>query len=108
MSLDPRMLKAGDKVVFCGQVTKKVATTSSNFFNDVWFEGGMRLKCDDPLWKLAKLKIPGLPIYLRLAKLGVDGRYEIDNHFSYTPNSFLELLKHDTAKLEAAGVREEE
>ena len=107
MSLDPRTLKVGDNVVFCGLVSKVVATTSSEFFDDIWFEGGMRLKCDDPLWKLAELKEPELPIYLRLAKLGVDGRYKIDNCFRYTPNSFLELLKHDTAKLEAAGVREE-
>jgi len=107
MSVNPHTLKVGDNVVFCGQVTKKVATTSSNFFNDIWFEGGMRLKCDDPLWELARLKTPELPIYLDLAKLGVDGRYAVDNRFSYTPKAFLELLKRDTAKLEAAGVKEE-
>jgi|GEM_PF-5988338 len=107
MSVDPRKLKVGDKVVFYGQISKVVATTSSKFFDDIWFEGGMRLKCDDPIWKLARLETPELPIYLSLAKLGVDGRYEVDNRFSYTPNDFLELLKHDAAKLEDAGVKEE-
>jgi len=68
----------------------------------------MRLKCDDASWERAELEKPELPIYLLLAKLGVDGRYEVDNQLSYTPDDFLELLKHDAAKLEAAGVKVEE
>src|SRR6266487_7034248 len=105
MSVDPRILKAGDKVVFCGQVSKVVATTSSEFFDDIWFKGGMRLKCDDALWERAELVKPELPIYLRFAKLRADGCYSVCNQFYYTPGYLLRLLKYDVERLEAAGVK---
>jgi hypothetical protein len=108
MSLDPRKLEVGDRIIFCWRFFKTVATTSSEFFDDIWFKGGMRLKCNDALWEQAELVKPTLPIYLRLAKLGVDGRYTVDNSFSHTPKALLELLRHDVEMLEAAKVKEEE
>ena len=109
MSVDPRMLNEGDKVVFCGQVIKVVATTSNEFFDDIWFEGGMRLKCDDVLWEWAELESPALPRGLRIAELNNEDCYILtDDNVSFAPGYFLRLLKQDVAVLEAAGVREEE
>jgi hypothetical protein len=107
MSLDPRELKVGDRVIFCGRVAKEVATTSSEFFCDIWFKGGMRLKCDDELWEQAELVKPSPPRALNIAELNNEDCYILDDHnVSYSPEYFLSLLKRDVSRLEAAGVKE--
>ena len=108
MSLDPRDLEVGNKVIFNGCYIKEVTHIDYDKM-EIHFGNGDIIKIYSELWELTELENTSTPRFLNIAVLNNKGFYVLNNTSTpLSPVILLRMIKTDVERLESAGVKGEE